>query len=135
MELNQMQMNTMLSAAAQETAAAQSQNETAENQQPSTELQLRAMELITQARTILAVAQVDVFAVYNTDAEIRTRVLNGEMDFIDVYKAIKPVSAPPAPVRGANGGVGTMNIGAMNEKQFDKLNQMLSRGMKVDMRY
>ena len=134
MELNQTQMNTMITAAAQE-AAVQPVPEAAENQQPSVELQLRAMELITQARTILAVAHADVFALYNTDAEIRTRVLNGEMDFIDVYKTLKPVSAPPAPVRSANGGVGAMNIGAMNEKQFDKLNQMLSRGAKVDMRY
>ena len=135
MELNQTQMNTMITAAAQEAATAQPQSEAAENQQPSAEMQLRAMELITQARTILAVAQTDVFAVYNTDAEIRTRILNGEMDFIDVYKTLKPVSAPPSPVRSANGGVGAMNIGAMNEQQFDKLTQMLSRGAKVDMRY
>lgn len=133
MELNQTQMHSMLNTAAQEAALQQEPAQT--SQEPSIELQLRAQELITQARTIWAVANADVFAVYNTDAEIRSRILNGEMDFIDVYKTLKPVSAPPVPVRSANGGVGAMNIGAMNEAQFDKLNQMLSRGAKVDMRY
>ena len=133
MELNQTQMHSMLNAAAEE-AAAQPQ-QAVQPEENTTQLQLRAQELITQARTIQAVAQADVFAIYNTDAEIRTRILNGEMDFIDVYKTMKPVQAPPAPVRSAGGGVGAMNIGAMNDTQFEKLNQMLSRGAKVDMRY
>ena len=34
-----------------------------------------------------------------------------------------------------NGGVGAMNIGGMNDQQFEKLNEMLKRGAKVDMRY
>ena len=96
---------------------------------------LRAQELITQARTIWAIAQVDVLAIYNTDVEIRNRVLSGAMDFIDVYKAVKPAQTPPAPVRSVGGAAGGMNIGAMNEQQFTKLNEMLSRGAKVDMRY
>ena len=82
-----------------------------------------------------AIAQVDVLAIYNTDVEIRNRVLSGAMDFIDVYKAVKPAQTPPAPVRSANGAASGMNISAMNEQQFTKLNEMLSRGAKVDMRY
>jgi len=99
------------------------------------ELKLRAQELITQARTIQAVAQVDVMALYNTDPEVRARILRGEWDFVDVWKQLQPAQMPPVPVRTANGGVGTMNIGGMNDQQFEKLNEMLKRGAKVDMRY
>ena len=106
-------------------------------QQPEENLQLklRAQELIAQAHTIQAVAQVDVMALYNTDPEVRARILRGEWDFIDVWKQMKPVQQPPVPVRTANGGVGAMNIGGMNDQQFEKLNEMLKRGAKVDMRY
>ena len=134
METTQTQMQNMLNTAVQENASEQIQ-QPEPAQEPSLELQLRAQELITQARTIQAVTGVDVLSVYNTDIEVRTRVLNGEMDFIDVWKSMKIQSAPPAPVRSANGGVGAMNIGAMNENQFSKLNEMLSKGVKVDMRY
>ena len=98
-------------------------------------LKLRAQELITQARTIQAVAQTDVMALYNTDPEVRARILRGEWDFIDVWKQLQPAQTLPVPVRSANGGAGVMNIGGMNDQQFDKLNEMLKRGVKVDMRY
>ena len=74
-------VETMLDTAAQ-TAPQQPEQPAAQPAQDIA-LKLRAQELITQARTIQAVAQADVFAIYNTDAEIRTRILNGEMDFID----------------------------------------------------
>ena len=135
METNQNQMNAIISAAAQEAAQQQPAQPVQQPEEPSMDLQLRAQELITQARTIWAIAQVDVLAVYNTDVEIRSRILNGSMDFIDVYKMMKPAQTPPAPVRSANGASGAMNIGAMNEQQFTKLNEMLSKGAKVDMRY
>ena len=127
-------METMLDTEAQKHLPVQ---QPAPIQQPeeNMQLKLRAQELITQARTILAVAQADVMALYNTDPEVRTRILNGEWDFIDVWKQMKPVQTPPVPVRSANGGVGVMNIGGMNDQQFDKLNEMLKRGAKVDMRY
>ena len=134
METNQNQMQNMLDTAAAQPTEPQPAQPVSQPEENATELQLRAQELITQARTIQEIARVDVLAVYNTDPEIRTRILKGEWDFIDVYKMLKPVSVPPAPVRSANGGVGAMNIAAMNGTQFDKLNEMLSRGVKVDMR-
>ena len=124
------QMQTMLDSAAQEAAIQRPQP-----QPDDTELRLRAKELITQARTIQEITRVDVFSVYNTDVEVRSRILSGEMDFIDLYRQMKPAQQPPVPVRTANGGAGTMNIGGMNDQQFDKLNEMLKRGAKVDMRY
>lgn len=127
-------METMLDNEAQKHIPVQ---QPAPVQQPeeNMQLKLRAQELITQARTIQAVVQADVMALYNTDPEVRDRILRGEWDFIDVWKQMQPAQQPPVPVRTANGGVGTMNIGGMNDQQFEKLNEMLKRGAKVDMRY
>ena len=94
---------------------------------------ISAQELIAQARTIQAVAQTDVMALYNTDPEIRARILRGEWDFIDVWKNLQPAQLPPVPVRTANGGVGDVNISGMNDDQFARLNDLLSRGGKVAM--
>ena len=126
-------VETMLDAAAQ-TAPQQPEQPAAQPAQDIA-LKLRAQELITQARTIQAVAQADVMTLYNTDPEIRARILKGEWDFIDVWKNMQPVQLPPVPARSANGGAGAMNIGGMNDQQFSKLNEMLKRGVKVDMRY
>ena len=128
MENTNATMETMLDTEAQKHIPVQQPEE-------NIQLKLRAQELITQARTIQAVAQTDVMALYNTDPEVRARILRGEWDFIDVWKQMKPVQQPPVPVRTANGGVGAMNIGGMNDQQFEKLNEMLKRGAKVDMRY
>ena len=127
-------IHTLIDEAAQE-AVQQPAAETPAPQEQEMQLRLRAQELITQARTILEVAKVDLFAVYNTDVEVRSKILSGEMDFVDLYKQMKPAIQPPAPVRSANGGVGAVNIGGMNDSQFGKLNEMLAKGGKVDMRY
>ncbi len=134
MENTTQTMETMLDTEAQKHLPVQ---QPAPIQQPeeNMQLKLRAQELITQARTIWAVTQTDVMTLYNTDPEVRARILHGEWDFIDVWKQMKPVQTPPVPVRTANGGVGAMNIGGMNDQQFVKLNEMLKRGAKVDMRY
>lgn len=134
METNQQMMNSMLETAQQQMPAPAPEEQSAP-EEPSLELQLRAKELITQAQTIRAIVNVDVLALYNTDAEVRSHVLNGEWDFIDVYKRMKPVHTPPAPMRSANGGAGAMSITAMDDNQFEKLNAMLKKGMKVDMSY
>ena len=136
METNTAAMETMLDTEAQKHLPIQPAAPAQQPQQdPILPLKLRAQELITQARTILAVANQDVMALYNTDPEIRARILKGEWDFIDVWKQMQPAQLPPVPVRSANGGAGAMNIGGMNDQQFDKLNEMLKRGVKVDMRY
>lgn len=131
---NQQMMNSMLEEARQQIPAPAEQ-QPPQPEEPSLELQLRAKELITQAHTIRAIANVDVLAIYNTDVEVRGHILNGDWDFIDVYKRMKPAHTPPAPLRSANGGAGVMNISGMDENQFDKLNAMLKKGMKVDMAY
>ena len=132
METNTLTMEEMLQPEAQSHQPAQTETSVLPNEQ-NLELKLRAQELITQARTIQAVANTDVMALYNTDPEVRARILQGEWDFIDVWNTLRPAQTPPVPVRTANGGAGAMNINAMNEQQFEKLNEMLKRGAKVDM--
>ena len=132
METNTLTMEEMLQPEAQSHQPAQTETPVLSNEQ-NLELKLRAQELLTQARTIQAVANTDVMALYNTDPEVRARILQGEWDFIDVWNTLRPAQTPPVPVRTANGGAGAMNINAMNEQQFDKLNEMLKRGAKVDM--
>lgn len=125
-------MQNLLDEAAQQQPAVEPAPQT---EQEDLSLKLRAQELITQARTILALTRMDVLKLYNTDMEVRSRILSGEWDFIDVWKHMNVPAQPTVPVRSANGGVGSVNIGAMNEQQFTKLNEMLSKGAKVDMRY
>jgi len=125
-------MQNLLDEAAQQQPAVEPAPQTEQEDLP---LKLRAQELITQARTILALTRMDVLKLYNTDMEVRSRILSGEWDFIDVWKHMNVPAQPTVPVRSANGGVGSVNIGAMNEQQFTKLNEMLSKGAKVDMRY
>ena len=134
MENTNATMETMLDTAAQ---MQPQQTVPQQVQQPEMNiaLKMRAQELITQARTIQALTQTDVMALYNTDPEVRARILRGEWDFIDVWKQMQPAQQLPVPVRTANGGAGAMNIGGMNDQQFEKLNEMLKRGAKVDMRY
>lgn len=128
-------MQNLLDAAAE--TAAQPEPQEAEPVQLIDEaelaLRLRAQELIAQARTIQAITRTDVMRLYNTDMDVRARILSGEWDFIDVWKHMEAPAQPAVPVRSANGGVGSVNISAMNEQQFDKLNEMLSKGAKIDM--
>ena len=125
-------MQNLLDEAAQQQPAVEPAPQTEQEDLP---LKLRAQELITQARTILALTRMDVLKLYNTDMEVRSRILSGEWDFIDVWKHMNVPAQPTVPVRSANGGVGSVNIGAMNEQQCTKLNEMLSKGAKGDMRY
>ena len=98
------------------------------------ETQLRAQALFAQAQAILLISGMDVMSIFETDVEVRQKVLSGEWDFLDVWKQTAPrTPAPPAPVRSANGSMGNVNIGAMNSRQFEKLNEIIERGGKIDM--
>ena len=98
------------------------------------ETQLRAQALFAQAQAILLISGMDVMSIFETDVEVRQKVLSGEWDFLDVWKQIAPrTPTPPAPVRSANGSMGNVNIGAMNSRQFEKLNEIIDRGGKIDM--
>lgn len=103
------------------------------------DVQQRANELYAQAKTLQKFSGVDVLGIYRANAEYMERVNSGEWDMADVLKAsqmnpAQPVSTP-APVRSPNsGGIGSANFRSMTAEQFNKVNEALSRGGKIDMR-
>lgn len=99
-------------------------------------LRMKAQALLSQAEAIRAVSGVDVMALFDTDVDVRGRVLSGEWDFVDVWREAGMRPAPPAPVRAPNGGgMGGMDIGRMDSRQFEKLDTVLRQGGTLDMRW
>ena len=105
------------------------------------DVQQRANELFAQAQTLQKFSGVDVLSIYRSNPEYMERVNSGEWDMADVLKASRSNPAPaqpeyaPAPVRSSNGsGIGSVNFRNMTAEQFNKLNEALSRGGKIDMR-
>lgn len=99
-------------------------------------LRMKAQALLSQAEAIRAVSGVDVMALFDTDVDVRGRVLSGEWDFVDVWRETGMRAAPPAPVRAPNGGgMGGMDIGRMDSRQFEKLDTVLRQGGTLDMRW
>ena len=103
------------------------------------DVQQRANELYAQAKTLQKFSGVDVLGIYRANPEYAERVNSGEWDMADVLKAsqnntAQPASAP-SPVRTPNtGGIGSANFRNMTAEQFNKVNEALSRGGKIDMR-
>lgn len=114
---------------------AQTQSVEAAMEKPTiSPVEMRAQTLVVQASTIQRITGVDVMAVYNADVEVRNHILSGAWDFVDVYKSMNLKPAPPAPVRTANGAeLGQLNVNAMTQSQFMKLNDLLKMGGTVSM--
>lgn len=101
-----------------------------ENEDPY--MAARADVLARQAEKIKANRGLDVMALFNSDPDIKQRVLSGEMDFYDVAESMK---RPLAPVRNSNGvGMNAMSIQNMSPEQFERLQKNLSGGKTYDMR-
>lgn len=102
-----------------------------------TETQQRANELFAQAQTLLEATGVDVLGLYNSDPEIKQKVISGEWDFKDVYRHSQNMGGQraPSPVRSPNRvGLGGYNIRGMNSTDFAKLDALLENGGRIDMR-
>jgi hypothetical protein len=93
--------------------------------------------LIAQAKAIEAAGGIDVLEAYNTDPEVKRRVLSREWDFADVYKHVagKSANTLPTPARRPNGsGFAVRSIGDLNSEQFKKVQDYLAQGGVIDMR-
>lgn len=96
--------------------------------------QARIDMLRHQADRIKESRGVDVIAVWNSDPEIKRKVIAGEMDFYDVADEIasKPKkSKPPAPVRTPNGAANDQQVDAimnMSKEQFNRLVKRVQSG-------
>lgn len=103
----------------------------------SQQAQQRAHELVSQADALHRATGVDVMAIYNTNPQARDMVLGGK-DFVDVLQTFG--SQPkqqhvPTPIRSSNGvSVGNVSIAKMSDQDFAKLNDLLAKNGKVDMR-
>jgi hypothetical protein len=122
------------SAANPNTPARDEQGRFVKHPEPDAEVKLRANMLIAQAENLKSATGIDVMALYNSDPDVREKITSGEWDFTDVLKnhrAEKPKA--PAPVRSANGlGMGDVDIRSMSGEQFNRLNEFLERGGRVD---
>lgn len=98
----------------------------------------RANELLAQAEFLHYSTGIDVMEIFNTNPEAKQMILSGG-NFGDVLKHFGPgaqAQRPQAPAvnRSPNGiGIGSMSISGMTDDQFNKLNDMLAKGHKIDM--
>lgn len=85
--------------------------------------------LAHQADRIKASRGIDVMAEFNSNAEIKSKVLSGEMDFYEVAEqmAERPRRKPPAPTRSPNGASGkTLNaIESMSDEAFERMDRRI----------
>lgn len=94
--------------------------------------------LASQASKIKATRGLDVNEIYNTDPEVKAKVLSGEWDFYDVAEAMsQPKRRVPSPVRSSNSAMMDSTARAvanMSDAQFDRLLKNLAEGKVYDMR-
>ena len=87
-----------------------------------------------QADKIKASGGPDVIAEWNSNEEIKEKVIAGEMDFYDVAEQMRQATKkrPPSPTRSPNGvnGVGPGSIWAMSNEQFARLDKKLDEGVR-----
>lgn len=89
-------------------------------------IQARVDILSHQADTIKAKTGIDVMAEFEQNAEIKKKVLSGEMDFYEVAELLKAKpqkKRPPAPMRSPNGVGGQISgpIMDLTDEQFARL--------------
>ena len=102
---------------------------------PDAESQQRAATLVAQADALSRSSGVDVMALYNSNPDIKQKIISGEWDFVDVLQHAQSTPSVPSPVRSTNTfGIGNMNMKSMSDDQFDKLNAMLAEGKRIDAR-
>lgn len=98
------------------------------------DIQERASRLMAQAEYAKKVDDIDPLEIYRSDPDVAQLVNSGQWDFADVVKAAKgqPV---PRPVYSSNAAVPKKrNPLELSKDEWDRLNENLAKGVKVDMR-
>ena len=95
--------------------------------------------LAHQAKKIQASRGLDVMKEFNTNPEIKQKIISGEMDFYDVAEEMSKAQTrkPPAPMRSPNGASGTNQpnaIESMSKEQFARLEKRISEGARYNLR-
>jgi len=92
-----------------------------------------------QADRIAASGGPDVIKEFQTNEEIRQKVVSGEMDFYEVADYLKEKSSrkrPPSPMRSPNGASGTNPnaIDSMSDEQFEKMERRIKEGARYTLK-
>ena len=91
-----------------------------------------------QADAIKADGGPDVIKEFQTNEDIKRRVISGEMDFHDVAKYMKSPQRrrPPAPTRSPNGAnaVNPNAISSMTDEQFERMERNIDKGARYSLR-
>lgn len=94
--------------------------------------------LAHQADKIKASRGIDVMAEFNSNAEIKNKVLSGEMDFYEVAEqmAEQPRKKPPAPTRSPNGASGKNPnaIDSMSDEMFERMENKIKQGARYTLK-
>lgn len=119
----------------------QAQQQQPQAPQADAETKARAQVLARQAEKIKTQHGYDVMGEFNTDPEVRQKILSGEWDFYDVAEAMESGSGgrrQPAPrlVRtpGSSGLSGKFSIDEMSDAQFEQLQKNLRSGKVYEAR-
>lgn len=107
--------------------------------EPDAETKARARILAAQADKIKSSKGLDVAALFQSDPEVKEKVLSGEWDFYDVAESMnQPRRRVPSPVRSSNSAMGATAdasaIANMSDAQFERLLKNLGEGKVYDMR-
>ena len=93
-----------------------------------------------QADSIRAKGGPDVIAEFQSNPEIKRKVIAGDMDFHDVADYLREQKSsrkkPPSPMRSPNGASGTNHnaIDSMSDEQFAKLEKRIQEGARIRVR-
>lgn len=94
--------------------------------------------LAHQAAKIKDSRGIDVMKEFNTNPEVKQRIISGEADFYDIVEEMsKAPKKPPAPMRSPNGASGTNQpnaIESMSKEQFARLEKRISEGARYNLR-
>ena len=91
----------------------------------------RIKELTKQADKIKANGGPDVIKEFQTNSDIKERVIDGELDFYDVAEMMsKPKRRPPSPAHSSNGATNYARADAfanMSSKQFQRMERQIDK--------
>ena len=73
---------------------------------------------------------IDVLAEFNSNPDVKQRIISGEWDFYDVAERMS--KKPPAPMRSPNGASGSekSTISSMSDDQFNRLEKRIKEGAR-----
>lgn len=109
----------------------QQQQQAQQQQDPETAARISILQ--HQADKIKEQRGINVIAEFQTNEDVRQKVVSGEWDFYDVAEEMsKPKKKAPAPMRSPNGanGIQATAIWNMTDEQFDKMDKNISNGVR-----